>query len=63
MKNFKGFLATFTASIGMVLVLMTAAPVNAGDVVRWRLQTVDDPGLMEYKAIAVTVTTLLTGAS
>jgi len=44
----KGLLIT----VGMILILAVTAPINA-EVIRWRLQTVDDPGLMEYKAISV----------
>jgi len=48
MMKRKGLLIT----VGMILILAVTAPINA-EVIRWRLQTVDDPGLMEYKAISV----------
>ena len=44
--KWKGLLIT----LGMIFFFTVTA--NA-EVIRWRLQTVDDPGLMEYKEIAV----------
>ena len=46
-----GLLSVLVIVIGVTLILSGALPA-AAKVIRWRLQTVDDPGLMEYKAIS-----------
>ena len=48
----KSMRVALNVAVVMALVLIMAAPASAGKVIRWRMQTVDDPGLMEYKAIA-----------
>jgi len=47
-----GLLSVMVIVIGVTLILSGALPATA-KVIRWRLQTVDDPGLMEHKEISV----------